>query len=219
MPLKTFFNLPAERRKEIVNICFEEFAINDFDSASLSNIIKKAGVAKGSFYRYFDSKEDLFSYLFRLSKDLMEAEFKTKMYQSNKSFLDNWSDYLKALFKLENEYPMLLKFQLKTAFDITANEQKNSTESKLGYKLDYFRDIITGHIMKDEIRGDIPVDIVSTVVVYIQLSIMGYLQLTLHKQKDNESIKKLSNIPEEQIDGILDSFMKIIYSGIRKQEQ
>ena len=217
MPLSTFFNLSAERQKEIVNICFEEFAVNDFESASLSNIIKKSGVAKGSFYRYFESKDDLFLYLFRLSKDLMEAEFKTKMHQSNKDFFDNWSDYLKSLFKIENEYPMLLKFQLKNAFDVKLNGQKKSTGDKLSYKIDYFRDIVIASIAKDEIRNDIPVDIVSTVIVYAQLSIMGYLQFALHNQEATESAQKLSNMPEKQMDDILNNFMKIIYSGIKKQ--
>lgn len=51
MPLKTFENLPPERKKEIINAGLEEFSLHDFRSASLSKIIEKLGIAKGSFYR------------------------------------------------------------------------------------------------------------------------------------------------------------------------
>jgi len=35
MPQKTFFNLSEKRRKEIINVSFEEFALYDYESASL----------------------------------------------------------------------------------------------------------------------------------------------------------------------------------------
>lgn len=63
MPNKTFFNLSKERQEEIIEICVEEFSTHDYDSASLNRIIEKLGVAKGSFYRYFDNKTDLYEFL------------------------------------------------------------------------------------------------------------------------------------------------------------
>lgn len=38
----------------------EEFAENGFAATRLSDVAKRAGVVKGTIYRYFDSKEDLF---------------------------------------------------------------------------------------------------------------------------------------------------------------
>lgn len=66
MPLQTFFNLPEEKRKQILEIAIDEFAENDYDSASISRIVARAGIAKGSFYQYFTDKQDLYSYLFHL---------------------------------------------------------------------------------------------------------------------------------------------------------
>lgn len=63
LPNKTFFNLPKERQEEIIEICVEEFSTHDFDSASLNRIIEKLGIAKGSFYRYFNNKTDLYEFL------------------------------------------------------------------------------------------------------------------------------------------------------------
>ncbi len=72
MPNKTFCNLPKERQEEIIKISIEEFANHDFDSASLNRIITNLKIAKGSFYRYFNNKTDLYIFLidYTLNKQL-----------------------------------------------------------------------------------------------------------------------------------------------------
>jgi TetR/AcrR family transcriptional regulator len=73
MPNQTFFNLPDEKREQILQVAIDEFADNDYDSASISRIVARAGIAKGSFYQYFADKEDLYGYLLG-----MLAEAKTQ---------------------------------------------------------------------------------------------------------------------------------------------
>jgi TetR/AcrR family transcriptional regulator len=63
MPKQTFFNLPDEKREQILQVAIDEFAENDYESASISRIVARAGIAKGSFYQYFADKEDLYAYL------------------------------------------------------------------------------------------------------------------------------------------------------------
>lgn len=66
MPKATFFNLPAEKREYITQIAVEEFGNNDYANVSISRIVARAGIAKGSFYQYFADKEDLFAHLLDL---------------------------------------------------------------------------------------------------------------------------------------------------------
>ena len=63
MPKSTFYNLDDEKRLLIEEIAISEFAEHGYDQASVNNIVKKAGIAKGSFYQYFEDKKDLFNYL------------------------------------------------------------------------------------------------------------------------------------------------------------
>lgn len=67
MPKSTFFNLPDNKRESILEIAIEEFANHDYKNASISNIVSKAGIAKGSFYQYFEDKKDLYLYLIQLA--------------------------------------------------------------------------------------------------------------------------------------------------------
>ena len=63
MPKQTFLNLPEEKRRAFLEIALDEFANNDYNTASVSKIVEKAGIAKGSLYQYFEDKQDLFMYL------------------------------------------------------------------------------------------------------------------------------------------------------------
>jgi len=69
MPKDTFFNLPDYKRNRIIKIAIREFAENPYDVASISNIVREAGIAKGSFYQYFEDKQDLYRYLIELGTE------------------------------------------------------------------------------------------------------------------------------------------------------
>jgi AcrR family transcriptional regulator len=69
MPKDTFLNLPEDKRALICCVAVEEFAAHSFDQASINRIVAKSGIAKGSFYQYFENKQDLFLYLLQLAAD------------------------------------------------------------------------------------------------------------------------------------------------------
>ena len=65
MPKQTFFNLNADKRKRIEDAATKEFAEYGFHGARLNNIVQNAGIAKGSFYQYFEDLDDLFLHLIK----------------------------------------------------------------------------------------------------------------------------------------------------------
>jgi AcrR family transcriptional regulator len=56
-------------RRALLDAARQEFGENGFHAASISGITRRAGVALGSFYTYFDSKEALFTALVRDMSD------------------------------------------------------------------------------------------------------------------------------------------------------
>lgn len=63
MPKDTFFNLPAEKRARFVDAALATFARSPYDQASITALTKHIGIAKGSFYQYFDDKFELYVWL------------------------------------------------------------------------------------------------------------------------------------------------------------
>ena len=54
MPKATFFRLPKAKQQRLMDAAYQEFARAPFNEASISNIIKQAGIPRGSYYQYFD---------------------------------------------------------------------------------------------------------------------------------------------------------------------
>lgn len=65
MPTQRFFNLKEEKRKAIVEAAVHEFSRVPYSAASINQIIKEADISRGSFYTYFEDKDDLMRYLIR----------------------------------------------------------------------------------------------------------------------------------------------------------
>jgi len=63
LPKDTFFNLPDEKKQRVIDAAIDEFAERSYHDARVTAIADQAGIAKGSFYQYFEDKEDLFRYI------------------------------------------------------------------------------------------------------------------------------------------------------------
>jgi AcrR family transcriptional regulator len=77
MPKDTFFNLPERKRKAVFDAAVREFSAYMFSEASINRIVKGAQIPRGSFYQYFDGKEDLFAYviaeIFKETEEIMQT--------------------------------------------------------------------------------------------------------------------------------------------------
>ncbi len=57
----TFYNLEEEKRAKITEVLISEFSQKPFADVSVKTIVERLGIARGSFYQYF---EDLERFLF-----------------------------------------------------------------------------------------------------------------------------------------------------------
>ena len=65
MPTQRFLNLKEEKKQVILEAAAHEFSRVPYTSASINQIIKEAGISRGSFYTYFEDKDDLMRYMLR----------------------------------------------------------------------------------------------------------------------------------------------------------
>lgn len=88
MPKDTFYNLNEEKKKKIFDAAVKEFAARRFSDASINQIIKTAEIPRGSFYQYFDGKEDIYLYVIKeMSKDKWGALQRAGVEDIEKDFL------------------------------------------------------------------------------------------------------------------------------------
>lgn len=78
MPTERFYRLPEAKKQIIREAAIKEFARVPFDKASINQIIRNADISRGSFYTYFEDKQDVVEFIFEDScnqmKELCEQE-------------------------------------------------------------------------------------------------------------------------------------------------
>lgn len=93
MPTERFNRLPEAKRRVILEAAKKEFARVPFEKASINQIIKNADISRGSFYTYFEDKQDVVRCIFEDGRDEMESVCRSALEEYQ-------GDYLKMLERL-----------------------------------------------------------------------------------------------------------------------
>lgn len=76
MCTETFLRLPEEKRRRFLDAAWEEFSNARFTDVSVNQIVRRAGIPRGSFYQYFAGKDDLFAYLLEEVRNQIKEEYR-----------------------------------------------------------------------------------------------------------------------------------------------
>ena len=91
-----------KKRKRILRAAIELFTKKGFEKTIIEDITRKANVAKGTFYNFFEKKEDVLLYFLNTEIELSREEIDLKISPQN-NFLDQLellvSTYLKHIFR------------------------------------------------------------------------------------------------------------------------
>ena len=63
MPKETFFNLPEDKRERILQAASAELVRVPLNEMSINKITQTAEISRGSFYQYFEDKNDLIQHM------------------------------------------------------------------------------------------------------------------------------------------------------------
>ena len=158
MPFATFFNLPFEKRDKLINCALDEFAENDYQSASVSKIVQRAGIAKGSLYQYFKDKSDLYFFLLesgtQAKKEIMAACMQDC---TDKPFFEVLQTLFEALGQFEIRHPKLARIGYRAANGKSPLPEGLMAQSKQTTR-QFFADLLKKGISRGEIRADLNVD-------------------------------------------------------------
>jgi AcrR family transcriptional regulator len=217
MPTKTFNNLAERKRNKIIEASLKEFSLNKYSSASINNIVKNAGVSKGSMYQYFDNKKDLYLYLLEVASDKKLNYISENVNTSKLKMFELIKEIhlIGAKFDLTNpKYSMLII----NALNETTNEELNNINKKLKEKSDKFFDqyIVEGQ-NKNLIRNDLNHKLISFLISRLSIVLIDYVAekydftyLDLIKKGEN----KLP-LPEKDLEDILEQFISVFLEGFK----
>lgn len=216
MPLQTFYNLDNSRRNEILKAAYEEFAFTSYHLASVSNIVKKLGVAKGSFYRYFENKIDLYSYLIHHAYEMRMDQLNDLLDNQANGFFDilreNFHD--KIVFDLNHPLESIFLYN---ALQENNNDEAGSALKELFNEVNKFIiNLVINYQEKGELNKAISPEIAAHFIFQSQLGLYEYLA-NFKGLSFKESIKsgKLFAVSEEEMMKVVDEMLVIIKTGLK----
>ncbi|MFP4564438.1 MAG: TetR/AcrR family transcriptional regulator [Spirochaetia bacterium] len=155
MPKETFLNLPPPKREAVLSQAFIEFATHDYTSASLSRIVRKAGIAKGSMYQYFENKRDLYFYL-------IDSAFKRKLEfiasesaVGGETFFETFKSIIKASVRFDFVHPEISGLIMHARSEPPGEELENVADEFIGRSNVFFEGFVRSAVERGEIEGDI----------------------------------------------------------------
>ncbi|WP_286181114.1 TetR family transcriptional regulator [Bacillus sp. ISL-37] len=119
--------MSEQKRKKLLESAEIEFARAPLFEASIANIIKTAGISRGSFYQYFEDKDDLYFYL-------LEDKLKKGKIYFSALLAKHQGDVIEALIELQNYFLLALSDEeekqfLKNALLFTTHRVESSFTS------------------------------------------------------------------------------------------
>ena len=185
-------------KRKIFEAAMELFAQKGYDATSVEEITSVVGIAKGTLYYHFSSKEEIFNFLVEEGMNLLKNSIEIKT-----SKFDNSIDKIKAVIliqiKIINKYENLITLVISQMW---GKEERNLRCR--GYIYEYIKileDIIREGIEKGEVREGNPEAIAS--------GIFGFTCSSL--------LYKLKNKKELDIQEIYKNFSDYAINGLKMQ--
>lgn len=153
----TFNNLPDGKRNRILAEAVREFASQGFQKASVNAIVRRVGIAKGSLYQYFASKEALFFYVFEQFTILVKETVRASAAQElERDLFSRVRGVLEAGIKFIDQHPDYYQVYLKVLAeqDLPAREVLLS-QVRL-FSVEYFGPFCNEARQQGLIRSDLP---------------------------------------------------------------
>lgn len=157
MPKTTFYNLSTEKQTVLIDAARKEFSRTPLYEASISNIVKEAEIPRGSFYQYFEDKEDVFFYLLEEESKRVTEHLYSILKINNGDLFDAFKDWFKSiLIELEDpaEYQFFRNAIMNMSYKFELILTTNIYEEKLQSSVNDLNDLVNFENLDIQIQTD-----------------------------------------------------------------
>lgn len=137
MPKETFKNLPKEKQNKLLTAAINEFSRVLYEEASINKIIESAQISRGSFYMYFNDKDDIYNYILCTDRKKIEERISQLLIQYNGDFILAWEKIYDEILEYcsdEKRYNFFRNFFIGMRFSSIREKFKPIEEEKTFYK-------------------------------------------------------------------------------------
>jgi len=216
MPKETFYKIAEDKRERFLREAATLFAERGFNQTDLAELARRAGVAKGSIYNYFENKEDLYLHVCRdgiqRSRQAIYADLDPE-----------WDVYRQiehifrqgARFVLRHPEYLILYTNISSAGMERFSDQMSLEVEK--FTADHLKDLIRRDIQKGLIRDDVDINLTAFWVNSLYIILMTSLVSNHFKVRLKEYLAIQSDLTDPAIDTLIRRTTGMIH-GLLKPE-
>lgn len=204
VPRETFKNLESDKQQRILDTAVEEFSSHGFRQASVNRMVQKLGIAKGSIFQYFGTKEGMFSVVFDHAVELVRRTLRqVKQETAETDFFERIRRSLIAGVHFIDRHPRIYKIYLKMVFQEDFPLRAEFLHQVHLFSADYLRPVVEAGVAGGDLRPDLDVD---TAVFFLDALLDRFLQaysvsfldadLGLYQAPEDRMVKKVEELVE-----------------------
>jgi len=161
MPKPTFINLQKNKKNKILAVALNEFALNDYDHASITRIVKVLEIAKGSVYQYFENKKDLYLYLVEQATRKRQEYVKPLLKNPPNDFYELITQLFKETIQFDIENPLYSRLLSNANNEKFSKDLGNAMLEVRKKSMDFMRGLIEREVLMGSVRFDLNIDLAS----------------------------------------------------------
>ena len=163
----------------IINGAMKCFSIHGYEKASMADIAKEAGVSKALLFHYFETKKNLFLYLWNLTAEKTRESLVASDVEGDKDFFSVMEKGLKAKMDLARSWPWMAIFAVKAWYEDDPEVSPDITKSTDPYAK------VTGETLRQlypdtDFRDDLDIGVMYKDMYYMS---EGYLWHEMQRGK------------------------------------
>lgn len=178
-----FNNMPIEKQLKIINSALDVFGKYDYKKASMDEIAKSAGISKSLLFHYFNSKKELFMYLYNYGIHVMQDELRRANLELETDFFEMMRKSSKNKIEIMKRYPSLTDFLIhayyETHIDVVDEISKINESIKSKTIFSYFKNIDLS-----KFKDDIPFDMAINTMLWISDGYLNNKKTTILNAND-----------------------------------
>ena len=188
MQMKLFSELDSEKQQRIIEAALTEFSEYGYENGSTNRIVKNCGISKGSLFKYFENKEEIYFYLIDTVSAQMAEEMRFDVSRLSRDLYERVIEYSVAEISWYVTNPVKGRFLIGVASETGSDIGRKIVERYGDKSTDIYEALLKGVDMsgRSNSRKEIT-DILRWVLMGFN---SNFLKSIAGRYDDIESLKK-----------------------------
>lgn len=207
---ETFKKLDEAKKARILDAAVEEFSRHGFRQASVNRMVERVGIAKGSLFQYFGSKEGLFTVIFDYAVELVRKTLRqVKKQTGDGDFFERIKESMLAGVGFIERHPRVYRIYLKMIFQEDFPLRAEFLQQVHLFSAEYLQPVVEAGIARGDLRADTDIEM----TVFMLDALMDrFLQAYCVPFLDAGA--SIYQAPAGELEKKVDEFIKVLRYGM-----